>query len=183
MVLTHFPLKLLNISSSLRRGTVVTIWNFHRIFDESLGNVGALSLCAYSTIKIEEFSTSTFGNKTWLENTLRSQETLSKYTLIDAIILSRIFYQLERKWVFLPYSILEKYAKRVFEKLNINFSKQDTPLNDQFEAHIMGKRCPTLGNCSLSLKNIPSIPTIKEIKEGILNPKLGLMYCKQNSHI
>lgn len=173
----------MSISPSLRKGAVVTIWNFHRIFDELTGDVEALSLCAHSTITIKEFSSSIYGSSKWLEDVLNAQESLSEYPLVDAIAISEINFQLEKKWRFLPYSVLREYTKKLIEGLNLNFKKQKITAKDQFEAHLTGNRCPTLGNEPPFLKKIPLLPTIKEIIERGFNPKTGLMYCKRKSFI
>lgn len=179
--LTHFPLKNLSISSSLRKGAVVTVWNFHRLFNESSGDVGALSLCGYSTITIKEFSSSVYGNSKWLDATINAQESLSEYNIVDAITISNIIYQLEEKWRFLPYSVLRNYSKILLERLGLGFDKQKVLPRDQFEAHLIGNRCPSLGNSPPFLKKIPFLPTIKEILERDLKPKSGLMYCKRKN--
>lgn len=175
--LTHFPLEGFGISPSLRKGAVVTIWNFHRLFDESTGDVKALSLCAYSTIRIDSFSSSSYVDPRWLESIQSAQKSLSEYTLVDAVTMCRVIYQLREKWHFLPYHVLQEYTKKIFEKTKINFVKQSSTGRHQFYAHLTGNRCPTLGNESLFLKEIPHLPTVKEIKETVLSPKLGLKYC------
>lgn len=174
--LTHFPLEGLGISLSLRKGAVVTIWNFHRLFDESTGDVKALSLCAYSTIRIDIFSSSAYTDPRWLESTISAQKSLSKYTLVDAVTICRVITQLREKWYFLPYHVLEGYAKKIFERSKINFIKQSSTGRHQFYAHLTGNRCPTIGNDSLFLKEIPRLPTVKEIKEINFSSKLGLKY-------